>query len=447
MSSSDTIVAVATPPGRGAIGIIRISGSDVARIAVAVLGELPKARVARVCGFLDADGGVLDQGIAIFFAGPQSFTGEDVLELQGHGGAVVLDLIVRRLLALGCRMARAGEFSERAFLNDKLDLAQAEGIADLIDAGSGLAARAALRTLQGEFSRRVHILVAALTELRAYVEAALDFPDEEIDFLSDADLERRLHRVFADFDSITAGARQGSILKEGLRIVIAGKPNAGKSSLMNALAQREVAIVTEIPGTTRDVLREHVSVDGIPLHLIDTAGLRESTDPVEVEGVRRARAEIAQADQILYVIDAGAGEPTADELAQLPLGVPVTWVFNKIDLYADAARRPASTRPSSLFLSVKSGQGIEALLVRLKEFAGVTTIEGGAFTARRRHLDALARARAYADAAVFTLRENRAFELFAEDLRLAQLALGEITGTVTSDDLLGHIFSSFCIGK
>ena len=444
------------------MGVIRVSGPRVPQIAADVLGELPPARLARFSNFLDAQGGSLDQGLALYFPAPASYTGEHILELQGHGGALVLDMLLKRLLELGCRMARPGEFSERAFLNGKIDIAQAEAIADLIDAGTTAAARAAVRSLQGEFSARIDDLKARITELRAYVEAAIDFPDEEIDFLSDQALRERLAAVFAAFESITAAARQGALLREGLNVVIAGKPNAGKSSLLNRLAGEDVAIVTDVPGTTRDVLRQQVHLDGLPLNLVDTAGLRGATDVVEAEGVRRAHGEIARADRVLYLVDAGVaatnevknsaqGEKEsaqwAAELEQLPAQVPVTLVFNKIDLTGAPARLDDSADPPRVFLSARTGSGMELLRNHLKASAGYRETESGAFAARRRHLDALSRARQHVQNAADILGSTRAFELFAEDLRLAQHALGEITGEFTSEDLLGEIFGSFCIGK
>jgi tRNA modification GTPase len=451
VSSPDTIVAVASAPGRGAVGVIRVSGPRVPQIAAGILGVLPAARQARFSSFLDAHGKSVDEGIALYFPAPASYTGEHVLEIQGHGGALIVDMVLKRLLELGCRMARPGEFSERAFLNGKIDVAQAEAIADLIDAGSTAAARAAVRSLQGEFSARVADLKLRITSLRAYVEAAIDFPDEEIDFLSDTALRARLASVFTAFESITVAARQGALLREGLTVVIAGKPNAGKSSLLNGLAGDEVAIVTDVPGTTRDLLRQQVHLDGLPLNLVDTAGLRPAMDVVEAEGVRRARNEIARADRVLYVVDAGAGENAAEqwaaELEQLPAGVPVTLVFNKIDLTGAPARLDDTAKPPRVFISARTGAGLELLRVHLKTSAGYLESESGAFAARRRHLDALNRARQHVQSAADTLSSTRAFELFAEDLRLAQQALGEITGEFTSDDLLGEIFGSFCIGK
>jgi tRNA modification GTPase len=451
VSSPDTIAAIASAPGRGAVGVIRVSGPLVPQIAADVLGDLPAPRRARLSTFLDAQGKSVDEGLALYFPAPASYTGEDVLELQGHGGALVLDLVLKRLLELGCRMARPGEFSERAFLNGKIDIAQAEAVADLIDAGSAAAARAAVRSLQGEFSDRVNDLKSRITTLRAYVEAAIDFPDEEIDFLSAPALRDRLAHVFTGFDSLTAAAHQGALLREGLTVVIAGKPNAGKSSLLNRLAGDEVAIVADLPGTTRDVLRQQVHLDGLPLNLVDTAGLRAAADAVEAEGVRRARSEIARADRVLYIVDAALGEagepePFAADIEQMPAGMAVTLVFNKIDLTGTPARLEDSAHPPRIFLSARTGEGLELLRAHLKSAAGYLN-ESGALAARRRHVDALRRARQHVQTAADTLSTTRAFELFAEDLRLAQRALAEITGEFTSEDLLDEIFGSFCIGK
>ncbi len=412
---------------------------------------MPAARLARLASFLDGQGNPLDQGLAVYFPAPSSFTGEHVLELHGHGGPVVMDLLVQRALRLGCRMARPGEFSERAFLNGKIDVAQAEAVADLIDAGTAAAARAAVRSMQGEFSARIAQLQSQLTELRAYVEAAIDFPDEEVDLLSAPVIGLRLARLSDGFDEIMAAAAQGALLREGLTVVIAGKPNAGKSSLLNRLAGEEVAIVTAAPGTTRDVLRQHLHLDGLPLNLVDTAGLRRAADAAEAEGIRRARSEMARADRVLYVLDASRVDESSHahlsaELDELPQGVPVTWVFNKIDL-TGAAARVTDEAPVRVFLSALTGEGIGLLRAHLKASAGYRDADSGALAARRRHLDALERARALVLAAAQTLRQNHAFELFAEDLRLAQRALGEITGEFTSEDLLGAIFGSFCIGK
>jgi tRNA modification GTPase len=449
----DTIVAIATAPGRGAVGVIRVSGPNVPQIAASIIGNLPPARVAQVAHFLAGDGEWLDQGLALYFPAPASYTGEHVLELQGHGGVLVLDSLLKRLLELGCRMARPGEFTERAFLNGKIDIAQAEAIADLIDAGSVAAARAAVRSMQGEFSAQVNDLQAQITELRTLVEAAIDFPDEELDFLPGSMLGDRIAKIFMSFDAISAAARQGALLREGLNVVIAGKPNAGKSSLLNKLVGDEVAIVTDQPGTTRDVLRHQVHLDGLPLNLIDTAGLRQAADLVEAEGVRRALAELGRADRVLYVLDAAlpddqsVASDLAVELKALPQDVPVTLIFNKIDLSGAEAGVEESRDPPQVFLSARTGAGLDLLRAHLKHRAGYRSGDAGALSARRRHLDALNRARSCVVQAAQLLTTTRAFELFAEELRRAQLALGEITGEFSSDDLLGEIFSSFCIGK
>jgi tRNA modification GTPase len=449
VSALDTIAAIASAPGRGAVGVVRVSGPGVPAVADGMLGALPIPRLAKLASFLDAQGQALDQGLALYFPAPASYTGEPVLELQGHGGALVLDMLLQRTLELGCRMARPGEFSERAFLNGKIDIAQAEAIADLIDAGTAAAARAAVRSLHGEFSARVADLQSRITSLRTYVEAAIDFPDEEVDFLSSNALQERLAAVFSAFESITAAARQGALLREGLNVVIAGKPNAGKSSLLNKLAGDEVAIVADVPGTTRDVLRQQVHLDGLPLNLVDTAGLRPTGDAVEAEGVRRAQIEIARADHVLYLVDAASGGPesAASDLAQIPARVAVTVVFNKIDLTGALPKIDVRAEPPRVFLSARTGAGLDLLRAHLQQSAGYTKSETGAFAARRRHLDALRRAQQHVRSAAEVLREAQAYELFAEELRLAQRALGEITGEFTSEDLLGEIFSSFCIGK
>lgn len=453
MSPADTIVAIASPVGRGAVGIVRVSGPAVPEIATLLLGRLPAARSATLARFLAADGGSVDQGLALYFAAPASFTGEHVLELQGHGGAVVQAALVERLLELGCRAAKPGEFSERAFCNGKLDVAQAEAVADLIDAGTTAAARAAVRSLQGEFSARVQELLTQLTELRIYIEASIDFPDEDLDPLADAALADRLQRLFASFDALGSAAKQGALLRDGLTVVLAGKPNAGKSSLMNALAGDDIAIVSELPGTTRDVLRQGVQIGGMPLHVIDTAGLRTARDAVEAEGIRRAQKEMRSADRVLYVVDASLSPADLSaQLAELPTDVPVTVVYNKIDLVGIPAQLATTSpetdaAPTQIFLSARTGAGVDLLREHLRSSAGL--LEGGssALAARGRHLDALQRARAHAVAATDALHSTRAMELFAEELRLAQRALGEITGEFTSDDLLGQIFRSFCIGK
>lgn len=450
MSSSDTIVARATPPGRGGIGIVRVSGMRVPEIAAGVIGALPRPRSAVFRAFRDARGEAIDDGIALYFAAPHSFTGEAILELHGHGGPVVMDLLIARIVELGARPAQPGEFSQRAFLNDKLDLAQAEAVADLIDSSSGEAARAALRSLQGEFSVMVQGLTEALTDLRMYVEAAIDFPEEEVDFLADDELTRRLQAVSGHFEAVASAARQGQLLRDGMTVVIAGAPNAGKSSLLNRLAGYEAAIVTHVPGTTRDVLRERIAIDGMPLHVIDTAGLREVHDVVEGEGIRRARAEMGRADRILFVIDAAADPEArsfAGERAHLPAGIPVTLVYNKCDLSGDRPRLDEGAAPQRVYLCALTGGGVGLLREHLKACVGFAPGETGNVSARRRHIEALQRARAHVEAGREQLRDRRAGELLAEELRQAQIALGEITGEVSSDELLGKIFASFCIGK
>jgi tRNA modification GTPase len=438
----DTIAAIATAAGAAGVGIVRVSGPGCRAIAQALLGRPPEARHAHYLRFRDGDGEVIDDGLLIYFPAPQSYTGEDVLELQGHGSPLLLARLLRRCLALGARAARPGEFTERAFLEGRLDLAQAEAVADLISAGSEAAVRAARRSLDGEFSRRVHAVVEGLTALRVWVEAALDFPEEEVDFLAAPELRRRLHEVAADLAALRAAAGRGQRLVDGLHVVIAGAPNAGKSSLLNALAGEDRAIVTDIAGTTRDLLRERVRVDGIELTLVDTAGLREAPDVVEQEGIRRARAELERADLVLAVLDDQAPAPALP----LPTGVPVLWLHNKADLSgapAHAERRPDGEH---LWLSARTGQGLDALRLRLREAAGLGEGSDGAFSARARHVDALARADALLAQAAAQLHHG-AGELAAEELRRAQDALGEITGAVDADALLGRIFGDFCIGK
>lgn len=450
----ETIVAQATAPGRGGIGILRVSGPLATKVAQAILGKCPKPRMADYLPFKDADGTILDQGIALYFKSPNSFTGEDVLELQGHGGQVVLDLLLKRILQIdGIRLARPGEFSEQAFLNDKFDLAQAEAIADLIDATSEQAARSALKSLQGEFSKKVNELVDSVIYLRTYVEASIDFPDEEIDFLADGKIEANLRGIINQLENVRFEAKQGSILREGMKVVIAGRPNAGKSSLLNALAGREAAIVTDIAGTTRDVLREHIHIDGMPLHIIDTAGLRDATDEVERIGISRAWTEIEQADRIILMLDSSDPESAdlskvrSEFLAKLPSTLPVTIVRNKIDLNGEQASESEQGGYQIISLSAQTHDGVQLLREHLKQAMGFQTgIEGG-FLARRRHLDALEKAAEHLQIGLVQLTEFHAGELLAEELRLVQSYLSEITGQFTSDDLLGNIFSSFCIGK
>ncbi|HHF1962165.1 TPA: tRNA uridine-5-carboxymethylaminomethyl(34) synthesis GTPase MnmE [Haemophilus influenzae] len=450
----ETIVAQATAPGRGGIGILRVSGPLATKVAQAILGKCPKPRMADYLPFKDADGTILDQGIVLYFKSPNSFTGEDVLELQGHGGQVVLDLLLKRILQIdGIRLARPGEFSEQAFLNDKLDLAQAEAIADLIDATSEQAVRSALKSLQGEFSKKVNALVDSVIYLRTYVEASIDFPDEEIDFLADGKIEANLRGIINQLEDVRSEAKQGSILREGMKVVIAGRPNAGKSSLLNALAGREAAIVTDIAGTTRDVLREHIHIDGMPLHIIDTAGLRDAIDEVERIGISRAWTEIEQADRIILMLDSSDPESAdlskvrSEFLAKLPSTLPVTLVRNKIDLNGEQASESEQGSYQMISLSAQTHDGVQLLREHLKQAMGFQTGMEGGFLARRRHLDALDKAAEHLQIGLVQLTEFHAGELLAEELRLVQSYLSEITGQFTSDDLLGNIFSSFCIGK
>jgi tRNA modification GTPase len=437
----DTIVSAATPPGVGGIGIVRLSGSDVPAIARVLINSLPEPRVATLREFRAADGSLLDRGLALYFAAPDSYTGEDVLELHAHGGPMVLAMIIDAALALGARRAAPGEFSRRAFLNDKLDLAQAEAIADLIESGTSQAARAALRSMAGEFSEAVNLLAAQLSKLRVHVEAAIDFPDEEIDFLSDNALHARLEACAAEFRKLLGNASVGRVLRDGYRIVLAGKPNAGKSSLMNRLSGEETAIVTDVAGTTRDILREYIDIDGLSVELIDTAGLRDDPGVVEQEGIRRAREALRSADAVLWVQDATRARES-DLNEQVPDGTPIVIVHNKSDL-----QRRGSGSGDAISLSAKTGHGIDALRERIKQLAGYRDLGEGAYTARRRHIDALQRAAAHFEAGRAALNDTHAGELLAEELRLAQQALGEITGAVSSEDLLGRIFSEFCIGK
>ncbi len=444
--ADDTIAAVATPPGRGGVAIIRVSGGGVRDVAEGMLGFLPEPRHAVHAQFLEEDGSTLDDGLALFFPAPNSYTGEDVLELHGHGGAVIADMLLGRVLNLGARHANPGEFSQRAFLNDKLDLAQAEAIADLIDSGSEQAAKAAMRSLQGEFSALVNQLAEAITSLRTHIEAAMDFPDEEIDFLADEKIATDLGDILGRIGELKRSARQGCLLQEGINVVIAGKPNAGKSSLLNRLAGYEAAIVTTVPGTTRDVLKERITIDGLPLHVLDTAGLREVDDIVEQEGVRRARSAIESADRVLLVID--STEESEGSADKTDFGdVPITEVRNKIDLSGERVGTEDDADPPVIHLSAKTGEGIDVLRQHLKECVGYQAVHSGLLSARRRHLDALDKADAHIREAEKQLKEFKAAELMAEELRLAHQSLMEITGQFTTEDLLGRIFSTFCIGK
>lgn len=448
-AKQETIAAIATPPGRGGVGIVRVSGRGAIEIAEKVLGRKPKPRYAEYLDFKNSSGDVVDTGIALLFIAPHSFTGEDVLELQGHGGSVVIDMLLQTVIEMGARLARPGEFSERAFLNDKLDLTQAEAIADLIDCTSEQAVRSAQRSLQGEFSKRINELLAKLVELRVYTESALDFPEEEIDFLGDGKVLEMLKAVIAQHHDIMESAQQGTLLRDGMSVVIVGRPNAGKSSLLNALASRETAIVTDIAGTTRDVLREQITIDGLPLHIIDTAGLRESDNVVEQMGIERAREEIEKADAVLLLLDDnGDTEEEKNELvAMLPSGCNYSLVYNKIDSSGRIAAIESNNGVSEIALSAKQGDGIDLLKQHLKDKMGYNSTAEGSFMARRRHIDALQRVDEHLLNGKAHLQHNQTGELLAEELRQAQHALGEITGEYSSDDLLGEIFSSFCIGK
>jgi tRNA modification GTPase len=441
----DTIAAVATPTGRGGVGIVRISGPLARTIGSAVLGKLPKPRYAIYRSFLDNQGQALDRGIAIYFPAPHSFTGEDVLELHGHGGTVVMDLLLKRVLDLGARLARPGEFSERAFLNEKLDLAQAEAVADLIDSHTEQAARSAMRVMDGDFSDEIHQLAEDLTDLRVYVEAALDFPEEEIDFLAEDSVWCRLEHLQSKLGEIMQRTRQGILLREGMSLVIAGRPNSGKSSLLNRLTGQDSAIVSEIPGTTRDIMQRQIQLNGLPVKVSDTAGLRTSSDPIEQEGIRRAWREIETADLVLLLIDdsQGYGIQEARIIENLPVYIPILKVWNKIDL---GSKKPG-IRDNEVFISARTGAGLEALRKRLKAQVGYEDRTEGIFIARRRHLQALEQSERTLQAASEQLHVHRAGELMAEELRRAQQALGTITGEVTNDELLGKIFAGFCIGK
>lgn len=462
-TDSDTICAIATPPGRGGVGVVRVSGPLAKNIANTLVRFEPSPRHAHFTSIFDHSSELIDQGIVIFFPGPNSFTGEDVLELQGHGGSFVLDRILKEVTYCGARLARPGEFSERAFINDKMDLTQAEAIADLIESSSEEAARSAMRTLQGEFSNLINNLGESITELRVYIEAAIDFSEEEIDFLTEGKTTETLLSILEQTDAILAQAKQGSILREGMSVVIAGKPNAGKSSLLNALAGRDAAIVTEIAGTTRDTLIEQINIDGMPVHITDTAGLRQSDDVVEREGIKRAKKAIASADRIMLLIDAANDVVTLESLPSFltEIGLEtlleerqlerLSIIYNKIDILKQPPSLVLLKNPThsvtSINLSAKSQLGIDLLRQHLKDCMGFSPSGEGGFIARRRHLDAMQRARSHLVDALDQLQGSREGELVAEDLKHAHRCLGEITGEFTTDDLLGKIFSSFCVGK
>ncbi len=446
MLPADTIAAIATAPGRSGIGVVRVSGPGVRAVAAGILGRPLTARVATLCDFLDGAAALLDRGIAIYFAAPHSYTGEDVLELQGHGGLAVQQLVLRRCMELGARLAEPGEFTQRAFHNDKLDLAQAESVADLIDASSAAAARSAMRSLAGEFSQRVTLLNRALIELRMLVEATLDFPDEEVDFLQGSDAIARLDRLHHALDALYAEAQQGRIMRDGVKVVLMGQPNVGKSSLMNRLAEQEVAIVTDIPGTTRDALRYELVVEGVALHVVDTAGLRQSADAVEKLGIELAWREIRQADLVLVVLDATLGVTQADRsiLSELPSTIKKMFVFNKIDTLPREPAMIETVHQYEVWVSAKYGTGLDLLRTTILRSIGWHPPQEGTFSARERHLEAL---RVAGEALRAARNAAGSLELMAEELRMAQRAFGRITGAFDADDLLGEIFSRFCIGK
>ena len=452
MLNSDIIAAIATPPGRGGIGVVRVSGKNLKPLAFKIIGFAPQPRHATLSKFLDEDGSVIDQGIALYFPAPHSYTGEDVLELQGHGGPAVLNLLLATCLSAGARIAQPGEFTLRAFLNNKLDLLQAESVADVIDADTTEAARCAVRSLRGEFSTTIHVLVQALTNLRMLVEASLDFPEEEIDTLQHAALYSKLEDVRRQLEQVFRSARQGSLLREGIRIVLVGQPNVGKSSLLNQLAGEEAAIVTEVPGTTRDVIRQTIEIEGVPLQLLDTAGLRETDDPVEKMGMARTRSAIAKANLVLLLVDSRWGITPEDQaiLDTLPAELPIVYVYNKIDLLdrSSAVDYGAGTT-AGVYISAKTGAGIELLRQKLLETAGWESGSAGEgiFMARQRHLRALVAASEHLENARGLAVSEIDLELLAEELRLAQRALSSITGEFGADDLLGEIFARFCIGK
>ncbi len=448
MIDQDTICAIATPPGRGGIGIVRLSGAMAHQIGQTISQVDLQPRQAHLARFHDENDIIIDEGVILYFAAPRSFTGEDIIELQGHGGPVVMDMLLQRCLQLGARLARAGEFSERAYLNGKLDLTQAEAIADLIDSETQAAARLSIRSLQGEFSRRIQQLLDKLIQLRMYVEAAIDFPEEEIDFLSDGHIEQGLDNLIQEITALQQSAHHGRVMREGMTIVIAGRPNAGKSSLLNALTHNDSAIVTDTPGTTRDALHEHIQIDGMPLHLIDTAGLRASQDLIEQLGIKRTHEAIQQADRILWVYDGRHHQSTIDtEIDAIPTDAPISYIHNKADLSGAPIRIQQEADRTTLFISAKQNLGIHLLREHLKQCMGLNPSTEGGFIARRRHLNVIERTLNHLLNGQKALINGLAGELLAEDLRQAQMTLAEITGEFHADDLLGEIFGSFCIGK
>lgn len=449
MASSDTIAAIATPPGRGGIGVIRISGTDLKGFGKTLLGELPIPRQAMFKSFLDTEGRAIDQGIALFFPAPYSYTGEDVLELQGHGGPAIQNLLLNQCLISGARLAQPGEFTLRAYLNNKIDLIQAESVADLIEANTHEAARCAANSLRGNFSNKIEELVNMLTELRMFIEATINFPEDNIDDLPLSPIDEKLRQIDARFKQIFQTAQQGKILKEGIRIVLAGEPNVGKSSLLNQLAEDDVAIVTEIPGTTRDIIERTITIEGITIHIIDTAGLRETSDIVEQKGIERTHAAIKNAHMVIWIMDISRQLPPIDVEAihSISADIPRITVYNKIDLINGPARIEQHNDSTAIDISAKTGVGIDLLRKEILTIAGWQHNTEGLFTARQRHLEALTTAQAHLNSArTFATHESQ-LELLAEELRLSQLALSSITGEFTADDLLGEIFSHFCIGK
>ena len=449
--NSDIIAAIATPPGKGGIGVIRVSGRSLELLARKIAGSLPQPRQARLSKFLDEAGLVIDQGIVLYFPAPHSYTGEDVLELQGHGGPAVMNLLLSSCLSAGARLAQPGEFTLRAFLNNKLDLAQAESVADIINASTSDAARCAIRSLQGEFSRAIRDLVEALISLRIFVEASLDFPEEEIEFVGGRDVRDKLEAIRAQLERVLRSATQGSLLRDGIRVVLVGQPNVGKSSLLNQLTGEETAIVTEIPGTTRDAIRETIEIEGIPIHVVDTAGLRDTQDAVEKIGMARTRDAMGNANLILLVVDSRCGITVEDKqiLQELPVTLPIIQVYNKIDLLTARGGVEAPEDGSAVYVSAKTGTGVDVLRRKLLEMAGGRTHASGegVFMARQRHLHALTQARAHLKDASGIVANTAPLELLAEELRMAQKTLSSITGEFNADDLLGEIFSRFCIGK
>lgn len=443
----DIIVAPATPPGKGAIGIVRISGQKIDALIKGLLGISPKPRYAHVVNFYQQDQSKIDRGIAIYFPAPSSYTGEDVLELHAHGGVVVLDLLIRRILELGARLAKPGEFTERAFLNDKMDLVQAEAVADLIDSSTEQAARSAQRSIQGDFSKQIERLKNQLVELRTYIEASIDFVDEEIDFLAEGKIEIRIRDILSTVNRIWKSAHRGCLLRDGITIVLAGRPNAGKSSLLNHLAGKETAIVTEWEGTTRDILRESIQLDGLPVNIIDTAGLRHTEDKIERVGVDKAYRQIHEADRVLFLIDATNPGDYKALLRSLPEDISVTKIFNKIDLTGEPPRIVDKRGDTEIHLSIKTEQGLDLLRDHLKNCVGFENTVESEFIARRRHLAALENTESHLTNSLNIITNDSGLELLAEELRLAQNNLSEITGEFTNEDLLGEIFSNFCIGK